>query len=247
MSEPDNGARGVSDHSARPGGDEESKKTFARSFLLRLSATAGLTRTEAYRKKLESVDLRQADYRIGKKAYESRVVPTELSSFVTDLDEIGARLAALRDGKEEKAAASFGEKAQAAASGAARTAKVKALELKQSGLFKDLGAKLRKRPAPDPALNAEIAGANAVQERITSLDTEIASLRRDSWTKHPLPFLIAAIIVAILAAGIISLGHRRRAPDVTHTRQQQQPVASDAMAAQLAAIKQQSEQTMAAL
>jgi hypothetical protein len=231
----------------RPGAEEAWKKPSAKSFFEKLSATARLTRTEAYRKKLESVDLRQADYRIGKKAYESRVVPTELSSFVTDLDEIGARLAALRDGKEERAAASFGEKAQAAASGAARTAKAKALELKQASLFKDLGAKLRKRSARDPALTAEIAGADAIQEQIKSLDTEIATLRRDSWTKHPLPLLIAAIIVAIVAAGIISLGHSRRVTQVTQPKQQQNSAASKAQAAQLAAIRQQQEQTMARL
>src|SRR5437762_3361256 len=158
MSEPNNIGAGEreSDPSVGPVGEKESK-TFSRSFLARLSATARLTRTEAYRRKLESIDLRQAEYQIGEKAYDSRVIREELAGLVSDLEEVTARIGALQHTPDDKPASSFGEKAQAAASTAASRARIEALKLKRNGLLKHLGSKLRRHSTPNPALTNEIA------------------------------------------------------------------------------------------
>lgn len=221
MSEPDNvGAdERESDLPGRPGGEMEAKKTFTRSFLAKLSATAQLTRKEAYRKKLESIDLRQAEYQIGEKAYDARLVPAELSSLATDLDDVTARIAALKQTQDDKPASSFGEKAQAVAGAAASRAKVEALKLKRNGLLKDLGAKLRRHSEPNAALTNEIAAAATVQDRIKALDQEIEKLRRDSWTKRPLLILVSVAILAVFVVAIIATkgGPRQqtqRKPDV---------------------------------
>ena len=69
----------------------DAKRTPAGSFFAKLAATAQLARQEAYRTKLESIDLRQAEGQIGKKAYEAGLVPADLSSLAGELDEIGAQ------------------------------------------------------------------------------------------------------------------------------------------------------------
>ena len=190
--------------------ESDSKQASRQSFFARLAATAQLTRKEAHRRKLESIDLRQAEYQIGKKAFEARLVPPDLNNFVTKLEELNAQLVELETRQTGKPASTLGEKAQGAASTATRAAKAKALELKRSSLFKDLGTRLRKGPSPDPALSAEIAAANAVEEQIRLLDAEMAALQHDSWTKHPLLIVVAALLLALLVLGVAFARNVRR-------------------------------------
>jgi hypothetical protein len=221
------------------------KQPSTTSFLGRLLDTARLTRKEAYRRKLKSVDLREAEYQIGRKAYDTRLVPTELSSLAGDLDQITVRIAAVQQRKDEKPASTFSAKAEAAAATAANKGKAERLRLKQSNLLKDLGARLRQHPAPAPALAAEIAAAASVQNRIKALDQEIETLRRSSWVKRPLLAVVSVLVVGLLLVTAVArrVGSRQQLqhkPDLAR-----QHAMIEKAEQQAAAMQQQTDEEIA--
>jgi hypothetical protein len=216
----------------------------AGSFFDKLSATARLTRQQAYRRKLESVDLREADYAIGEKAYNLDTIPPEFGSLVTDLDAIQARLEAREQTQPGKQDSSFAEKAQTTARAAANKAKAEALKLKRSALLKDLGYKLRQHQAPDAILAPEIARAKAVQERIKLLDEEIERLRHHSWIRHPLVVVLGLALAALVLVGVLSLRHGRTAREVAGRQQQGQRSTTAREAAAMEEVRRQAEERM---
>jgi len=176
-----------------------SMKTFSESIVGKLGLTARLTRKQAHRKKLEMVDLRQADYQTGKKAFEENLSPdlhpgtrSQISALRQQMDALGIAT--------EGPAVSLTDKARAVANTAARKARVEALNLKQKGLLTHLGTKLRGNPSDDPALTAEISGARKTAESIQNLDSEIELLSSQTFTWARRPLLIVVIGIGIAAA-----------------------------------------------
>jgi len=215
----------------------------AGSFFDKLSATARLTRQQTYRRKLESVDLREADYAIGEKAYNLDTIQPEFGSLVIDLDAIQARLEALAQTEPDKPDSSFAEKAQTTARAAANKAKAEALKLKRSALLKDLGYKLRRHQAPDAILAPEIERAKAVQERIKLLDEEIQQLRRHSWIRHPL-VVLGLVLAALVLVGVLSLRRGRPAREVAGRQQSSEQSMTAREAAAMEEVRRQAEERM---
>ena len=231
--------------SAEAGSGEPTAPGRARSFFDKLSATARLTQQQAYRRKLESMDLREAEYAIGQKAYNLKTIPPELATVVTELDAIQARLEALQQSEPDKPDSSFAEKAQTTARAAANRAKAEALKLKRSALLKDLGSKLRQHQTPDAILGSEIARAKTVQERIRSLDEDIDRLRMHSWTKHPLVAVVVGLVLAaIVLVGVFSLRHGRPAREVAGRQQLSERSTAAREAAAMEEVRRQAEERM---
>src|SRR4051794_153089 len=99
------------------------KKDFWSSFFQKAAATGRLAGKEAQRRKLLSVDLRKADQEIGRKAVEIDAVPAEFGETVSKLKELREQIATLRQ-SEAAVSDSFGDKAKAAASAAAKKARL---------------------------------------------------------------------------------------------------------------------------
>jgi|GEM_PF-3264312 len=185
--------------SAKP--SESSTKTFSESIVEKATFAARLTQKQAHKKKLEMVDLKQADYQIGKKAYESNIAPEHYPEIRSQIAEARQQIEAHRNAPEA-ATVSLTDKAKAAANAAGRTAKVEALTMKQKGLLTDLGTKLRENSTDDPALAAEIANARKTAETIHNLDSEIQSLSSKTFTWARRPLLIVSILIGLVVASI---------------------------------------------
>src|SRR6266446_4169526 len=63
-------------------------KTFWKTFLKKMGISARLMGKEIYRKKLRWFDLRRADYRLGRKAYEQHVVVPDTTGIIERLNNL---------------------------------------------------------------------------------------------------------------------------------------------------------------
>ena len=177
-------------------------KTFTESLFDKAKATARLTQKQAYRKKLELVELRQAHYLLGKKAHENGLSLPEHAQITSQIDTLRGEIAALRQEEDSKPTSSFTDKAKGAANAATKAAKVEALTLKHNHLLTELGSKLRENPNTDPSLSSEIDAAKAVCANIAILDAEIEKLASNTYQWARRPFLVGGILVALLVAYI---------------------------------------------
>lgn len=172
--------------------------TFTESFFDKAKATARLTQKQAYRKKLELVELRQAHHHLGKKAYENGLSLPEHAAITSQIDTLRGEIAALRQEEDSKPASSFTDKAKGAANATAKAAKVEALTLKQNHLLTELGIKLRENPNADASLSIEINAAKGVCANIALLDAEIANLSSKTYQWARRPLLLVGILAAVL-------------------------------------------------
>ena len=178
-----------------------STETFAKSILKKAAVTARLTQKQAHRKKLETFDLKQADYQTGKKAYEQNIAPDQHAELRAQIAGVLSEIATLKNAPEV-VATTIADKAKAAGNATARTAKVELLAHKQKGLLSELGTRLRENSADAPALSTEITAARGIAEAIRELDSEIRALSSQtfSWARHPL--LVLTIVLGLLVAFI---------------------------------------------
>jgi hypothetical protein len=159
---------------------------FWKVLLNNATATARLAKAKASRKKLEFIDLRTADYCLGRKAYDAGKPLPGHEDLVSQLIEVQIGMATLEEAAGRKAATST-EKAKAAFHATATAAKVQAFRLNKSRLLMALGAQLRRAPQLDASLSAELNSAKAVSARIEALDSEIKKLECDIYTWAPRP------------------------------------------------------------
>jgi hypothetical protein len=175
-------------------------KTFTESFFEKATATARLTQKQAYRKKLELIELRQAHYLLGKKAHENGLSLPDNAEITSQIDTLRGEITALRQEAESKPSSSLADKAKGAANAATKAAKVEALTLKHNHLLTELGSKLRENPNADPALSPEIDASKVVCMNIAMLDAEIEKLASKTYRWARNPFLMVGILVALLIA-----------------------------------------------
>src|SRR5437764_5621468 len=104
---------------------DRSPKTFWKAFRQKMAISARLMGKEIYRNKLRWFDLRRADYRLGKKAYDSRLSLPNQSQIVDRLDRTQNQIAVLS--QSVGSGPSFKEKSKAAAKGVGRAMKIQLL------------------------------------------------------------------------------------------------------------------------
>jgi GYF domain 2 len=195
------------DKSAVPKDKSRPAKTLANTVLEHAATTAGLTQKQAYRKKLEFVDLRQADGRIGQKAFESGLLLPGHEAITSQLRELSAEIAALKVTKVNNPV-SLADKTRATAQAAANAATIEALTFKQNQLFRELGAAFRRSRQVEESLAAEKDAGKLIFQKIQALDLEIENLgsRTYWWARRPL-WVVAGLLTAAgvwIAVSLIS-------------------------------------------
>lgn len=201
---------------------DSAKATFE-SIVGKAKEAGHLAQIQAQRKKLEVVDLKQADHKTGQKAYDNKIDPDKHPEIRAQIADVKQQIETLRNHVEEEAK-TFTDKAKAAANAAGRTAKVEALNLKLLSLFADLGKGLRTGGNNNPALTDELAAGHKITETLRELDSEIESVSAKTFTWAKQPLLIAAVVVVLALGGAwLFLGHGN----------QNSPAALDAKLAEL--------------
>ena len=163
------------------------------------TVAARLAKKQAHREKLKMIDLKQADYLSGKRAYENQVASETHSAICAQIAEVDHEIDTLRTTPEPMGTSRM-EKGKATANAAARLAKANALSLKRTGLLIKLGACLRQDPC-DASGFVEIGFAREIAETIRRLNSDIETLasKSFSWAKHAL-LIVAGIAVFVLAS-----------------------------------------------
>jgi hypothetical protein len=141
--------------------------------LTKLAVAARVLGKELRRLKLERLDLRRADYRLGEKAYATGMAGGQ-GELVSKLDGVAQRVTQLRQHQAE-AGSTFAEKAKAWAHRIARAVQIGALKLKRRRLLRQFGANLR-QSAANSSLAEETQLAREVADRVSSVETEMSQL-----------------------------------------------------------------------
>ena len=144
---------------------------FWKTFLKKTAIAARLLGKESYRKKLRWFDLRRADYRLGKKAYDSRVPLPDQSRIIDRLSKIHHRIEVL--GQPVNSGPSFKEKLIGAVKGVGRAMKIQILRFRRNRLFRKLGGQVRQNPPIDASFSSEIESSKAIFARIQSVNADI--------------------------------------------------------------------------
>ncbi|MEP7015032.1 MAG: hypothetical protein ABI925_06310 [Verrucomicrobiota bacterium] len=173
--------------------------------------SARLMGKEIYRKKLKWFDLRKADYRLGKKAYENGLA-SEQTQHISRLDQLRDRLARLRK-DSDTTVASFSDKAKALARAVARGIQTGTLNIRRRRILAELGASVRQR-GKNGSLEEETKSARTLAKRIALVDTDIGQLasRTYPWARRPL--LLACVALLFTTLGL-SWVQTRRPKDVS--------------------------------
>lgn len=170
------------------------------------NAAATLAGKQAQKKKLELHDLRQADFRIGKKAYEEGVAADFETEIRAHISEIRAKIETLRNA-ETKPSEKLLEKAKATAEAAGRMAMMEKLGHDERMLLTKLGTCLRKSPDQQLLLADELDSARAILGAIEKIDEESEPLRKraGSWGAKPLILAagVAVLLIFLLGAGYL--------------------------------------------
>lgn len=178
-------------------------KTFWKTFLDKMAITLRLFGKEVYRKKLQWFDLRRADYRLGKKAYDTQSSMSDQNQTSDRISEIQNQIKALGD--PESSAPSSKQKIKNSAKGAGRLLKLQILKFKRNQLFRKLGRQLRQSSNIDGSVVAEAEQSRSVLRGIDVVTSEIRTLAGETylWARRP---LLASFLLLPLIVGLASYG-----------------------------------------
>ncbi|MGI8956813.1 MAG: choice-of-anchor tandem repeat GloVer-containing protein [Chthoniobacterales bacterium] len=167
--------------------------------LTKLRIAAHILGKEVYREKLKWFDLRQADYRTGKKAYDGGLVSGQ-TQLVSELDRLCARLAELRQ-RKTLPATSFADKARSWGKALIDATQIGAFQISHRRAINRLGANIR-QGGSTTSLEEEQQAARKVAEQIRTVETDIKALasRTYPWARRPL--LLASLLVLLPALGL---------------------------------------------
>jgi hypothetical protein len=150
--------------------------------------------------KLEFGDLRKANYRIGKRAYESGILLSGHEDLTSQLIDLQISITSLKD-RAHGNASTLPEKARAALRESIKVMQSWVLRFKQNRLFRKLGAELRQTPHGKRDWTAEVDAANAVLKQMRVLEEEIANLQDKTyrWARRPL-WIAGAFLMGVAAS-----------------------------------------------
>lgn len=174
-----------------------------KSLCSKTRAAACLSQKQALQQKLKMVDLNQADYNIGCKAFENKIGYNEYRDLYSQIEDIKSRIEKLKT-KTSEPTVKLTEKAKAAAIGTAKAAEIGAQTINEKKALIALGAKLRGNPATYPSLTEEIGIANGFIEKASVLDEEIQALSKKSFIFAKYSWLI---LVIVTLAGVSIAGY----------------------------------------
>lgn len=171
------------------------------SFSKKMAITARLMVKEIYRNKLRWFDLRRADYRLGRRAYESQSSLSAQSRIVNRLAQLQLRIEVL--GQSVDSGPSFKEKLIGAVKGVGRAMKIQLLKFRRNRLLTKLGRRIAEEQAADNSLGAETGEVKAASDKLRLVDAEIKTLAAQSyiWARRPLLTGSIAVAAAIVCTG----------------------------------------------
>ena|GEM_PF-5632664 len=169
---------------------------FIKSLWGKATAAAQLSKKQALQQKLRVVDLKQADYKIGCKAFEYKIDYNDYESLHTEIEKIKSQIERLRTKTSEPTDTLTG-KAKAVAISAAKAAEIGIQRINEKNALINLGKKLRENPRVHPPLTEEIEIANVLSEKASILDKEIQTLSEKSFIFARYSWLILTMIVAL--------------------------------------------------
>jgi hypothetical protein len=194
-------------HSQRPLLSNEGQpplpsRKFWKTFLKKMAITGRLLGKEILRNKLRWLDLRRADYQLGRKTYETRVSLPDQNRIIDRLDRIQNRTEALS--QAVGSGPSFKEKSIGVMKGVGRAMTIQTLNFRRNRLFRKLGNQIRKSTNTDSSLATEIDHSKAVSQKIKRVDSDIDDLAAGTyfWARRPLLTGSLVIILMIVFAGI---------------------------------------------
>jgi len=167
------------------------------------TAAAHLSQKQAIQQKIKTVDLNQADYNIGCKAFESRIAYNDYASLYSEIEDIKSQIEKLKI-KTSEPTVTFRGKAKAAAIGAAKAAEIGTQTINGKKALIHLGAKLRENPGAYPSLTEEIGIANGFIVAMSLLEKEIQTLSTRSFAFARYSWLI---LVIVTLAGVSIAGY----------------------------------------
>src|SRR5206468_5660742 len=152
----------------------------------KMAITARLAGKEVYRHKLRWFDLRRAHYRLGRRAYERRLVVPNTTGTIERLDDLQKRIETL--GQSETSGSSFKEKLNTAVRRSGKIMKIQMLKFRRKRLLRKLGCRIAEEQVPDNSLAAETGQVKAASEKQRLVDAEIQSLAAHTyvWARRPL-------------------------------------------------------------
>jgi GYF domain 2 len=159
---------------------------------------AELAKAQAYRAKLELIDLNSADHRIGKKAFDGGSPLTGHHNLVFQLVDLQIGIGASKEIHQGKPT-TFGGKTKAALAAAASAVKRLLFPLRINQLLLALGAHLRQTSPIEPALATEIRSSQSISSNVKALETKIKDLKANTywWARRPL-WIAGVVLISIV-------------------------------------------------
>jgi hypothetical protein len=190
------------DHSGSPPPPSTPEKKLWKTFLKKMGISLRILEKEIYRNKLRWFDLRRAEHRLGKKAYESQSSLSGQNRTIDRLSKIQRRIELL--GQPINWGTAFKDKARAAVKGVVRAMKIQIFKFRRNRAFRTLGRQLRQTPNIDSSLAAETDYSKTILEKIRRLDSERQELapRTYIWARRPLWAGTIVLALVIPLAGI---------------------------------------------
>jgi hypothetical protein len=149
--------------------------------------------------KLEFGDLRKANYRIGKRAYEGGILLAGHEDLTARLIDLQISITALKD-KAHGDASTLPEKARVALRNSIKIVRSWVLGFKQNRLLTELGAELRQTPQGKRNWTAEVDLANEISKQMRGLEEQIAKLQDKTyrWARRPL-WIVGTFLMGVAA------------------------------------------------
>lgn len=183
------------------------KKSFIliKSLWGKTTAAAQLSKKQALQQKLRMVDLKQADYKIGCKAFKCKIAYNNYESLYTEIEEVKSQIVKLKT-KTSEPNDTLTRKAKAAVISAAKAAEIGTQTINEKKALIKLGRKLRANPCTHPSLTEEIGVANSLIEKASILDNEILTistktffLAKYSWLILPIVIIVSVCVVSYVS------------------------------------------------
>jgi hypothetical protein len=178
-------------------------KRIGKNVLAKAAAAASLLKAQSFRKKRQWVDLRMAEFRVGKKAYDSGVLLSGHEELAAQLIDVQLSLEKLKD----PAASSHGKNLLVQAKRCFETAgkgmRWLVLVRKKHCLLRTLGAGLRQADCGDKNWATEASSANVIANEISILDEKMKELERNTYPWARRPIWLATFIMVLLVGCIV--------------------------------------------
>jgi len=157
-----------------------------------------LCKMQTLLKKLQTVDLRNADVKTGIAAVERGVLEERYRNFVEQVAKIDSALKALEETPSQGASTSIKEQAQNVFKAGKRKTQETLLLLHRKRVLSDLGSEVRKSKPSHELLAPEVSAACAIAQRTGALEENIISLQRKMPVLLRRPLWIAGAIGLLL-------------------------------------------------